>query len=197
MTIPATLFADAAAIDAAVRRLASSIDRDHHGESPILVGVLKGCMPFLADLARAMTSGAIIDFLAVTRFGDHAKQGGVVRILKDLDDEIRDRRVIIVEDIVDTGLTPSYLRRLLAARGPASLALCGLLDRRAARTSSLAVEYAGLEAPEGYLVGYGLDLDGALRDLQGLWILDEPASFADPEMRAALRAADREANRRS
>lgn len=194
MSIPATMFADAAAIDAAVTRLAAQIDDDHSDESPILVGVLKGCMPFLADLVRKMTCDPVVDFLAVSRFGDQAKQGGVVRILKDLDDEIRDRRVVIVEDLVDTGLTPSYLRRLLAARGPSTLTLCGLLDRRSARTGSLVVEYAGIEAPDGYLVGYGLDLDRQFRDLRGLWLIEDRDAFADPSMAAALRDADRDAN---
>jgi hypoxanthine phosphoribosyltransferase len=187
--IPAERFADPSQIAEAVRGIAEKIDTDHAEGAPVMVGVLKGCMPFLADLSRA--TNPVIDFLAVSRFGDEAKKGGVVRILKDLDEEIRDRPVVIVEDIVDTGLTPSYLRRLLAARAPATLRLCGLLDRKAARTGSLSVEYAGFDAPEGYLVGYGLDLDEDLRDLRSLWLLKDPAAFRDPEMRKALRESDR------
>lgn len=149
-------------------------------------------MPFLADLVRAMRGDPIIDFLAISRFGDEAKQGGVVRILKDLDEEVRDRPVVIVEDLVDTGLTPDYLRRLLAARSPSSLRLCGLLDRRGARTGAVTVEYAGIEAPQGYLVGYGLDLDGQLRDLRNMWLLTDPDAMRDPRAQVALREADRD-----
>ncbi|MFP5224249.1 MAG: hypoxanthine phosphoribosyltransferase [Actinomycetota bacterium] len=191
MSFPAERFADPSQIAEAVSALARRIDRDHADADPVMVGVLKGCMPFLADLSRAMQTTPVIDFLAVSRFGDEAKQGGVVRILKDLDEEVRGRPVVIVEDIVDTGLTPSYLRRLLAARAPSSLRLCGLLDRRAARTGSLSVEYAGFEAPQGYLVGYGLDLDEDLRDLRSLWLLHDVEAFSDPEMRKALRERDR------
>lgn len=188
MTNPVHRFADPQTIATAVRRLANEIEHDHR--DPVLIGILKGCLPFLADLSRAMTITPTIDFLAISQFGEEAKQGGVVRIIKDIDTDINHREVVIVEDIVDSGLTLSYLRRLLLARAPTSLRICSLLDRPAQRTSGVVIDYVGMTAPDAYLVGYGLDLLGHHRNLRGLWVVDDPEVLKDPEVQRDLLAAD-------
>lgn len=184
------LFADRATIDAAVRRIGAEIDRDHGGGSVLLAGVLRGSLPFLADLARACHSDVEIDLLSISQFGQEAKQGGVVRILKDLDTDIQGRAVVLVEDVVDQGLTLRYLLRMLAARGPASLRVAALLDRPAARTERIVPDYVGLEVGSGYLVGYGLDAGERFRNLRNLWILENGAAGLDDAAIAALHAED-------
>jgi len=184
------LFADRSAIEAAVARVGAEIDRDHADQPALLVGVLRGSLPFLADLARACRTNVEIDLLAISQFGLEAKQGGVVRIVKDLDTDIQGRAVVLVEDIVDQGLTLRYLTRMLTARGPASLKVATLLDRPSARTEGIAPDYVGLEVGEGYLVGYGLDADERFRNLRNLWILEPaPGSLNDAEV-ASVHAED-------
>ena len=184
------LFADRSQIDAAVTRLGAEIDRDHADAAPLLVGVLRGSLPFLADLVRACRTDLEVDLLAISQFGLEAKQGGVVRIVKDLDTDIQGRAVVLVEDIVDQGLTLRYLTRMLAARGPASLKVATLLDRPGARTEGIVPDYVGLEVGEGYLVGYGLDAEERFRNLRNLWILDPaPTSISDAEI-AEIHAED-------
>jgi hypoxanthine phosphoribosyltransferase len=137
--------------------------------------VLKGSFIFLADLARAITVPVHLDFMAITRYGAD-KRGGVVRIEKDLDLAVTGRDVLVVEDIVDTGLTLGYLVRNLQAREPASLAVCTLLDRRARRLASLPIRYTGFEVPDRFLVGYGLDHREEHRNLPYVAALPERAS---------------------
>jgi hypoxanthine phosphoribosyltransferase len=184
------LFAARSAIDAAVARIGNEIDRDHAAAPPVLVGVLRGSLPFLADLARACTCAVEIDLLAISQFGVEAKQGGVVRIVKDLDTDIQGRPIVLVEDIVDQGLTLRYLSRLLAARGPSSLKVAALLDRRTARAESIEPDYVGFEVGEGYLVGYGLDAEERFRNLRNLWMLDPPPRAWTAAEIASLHAAD-------
>lgn len=177
------LFADRSQIDAAVARIGAEIDRDHTADAPLLVGVLRGSLPFLADLVRACRTDLEVDLLAISQFGLEAKQGGVVRIVKDLDTDIQGRAVVLVEDIVDQGLTLRYLTRMLAARGPSSLKVATLLDRPSARTEGIAPDYVGLEVGEGYLVGYGLDAEERFRNLRNLWIIDPaPTTLTDAEI---------------
>lgn len=183
----AQLFADQAAIEQAVRRMAAEISRDHTGAPPLLVGVLRGSLPLLADLVRACTIDVEIDLLAISQFGMEAKQGGVVRILKDLDTDIQGRAVVLVEDIVDQGLTLRYLLRMLQARGPSSLKVAALLDRTEARAEQVKPDYVGFQVGPGYLVGYGLDADERFRNLRNLWLLDGPA---EADQVAALYAED-------
>jgi hypoxanthine phosphoribosyltransferase len=167
---------DAAAIDAAVRRVAGEIDAAYHGRTPLLVGVLTGSFVFLADLVRALKTPVEVDFVAVASYGDAQRTSGVVRLLKDLERPIAGRHVLLVEDIVDTGLTLSYLLENFATREPASLAACVLLDKPAARAVSLQPEFVALECPPEFVVGYGLDHAGRFRQLPYLGALTPPAA---------------------
>ena len=155
-----------------VRELGEQISRDYAGRTPVLVAVLKGSFVFLADLARAITVPVNIDFMAVTSYGA-GKRGGVVRIVKDLDLAVTGRDVLVVEDIVDTGLTLGYLVRNLQAREPAGIAVCTLLDRRVRRLANLPIRYTGFEIPDRFLVGYGLDHRERHRNLPYLAALPE------------------------
>jgi hypoxanthine phosphoribosyltransferase len=155
-----------------VRELGAEISRDYAGRTPVLVSVLKGSFIFLADLVRAITVPVNVDFMAITRYGASGR-GGAVRIEKDLDLAIAGRDVLIVEDIVDTGLTLGYLIKNLGAREPASLAVCTLLDRRARRLTKLPIRYVGFEIPDRFLVGYGLDQRERHRNLPYLAALPD------------------------
>jgi hypoxanthine phosphoribosyltransferase len=148
-----------------VRELAGEISRDYEGREPLLVCVLKGAVFFLADLMRALEVPCEVDFMAVASYGSATQSSGVVRILKDLDASIEGRDVIIVEDIVDSGLTLQYLLRNLRARGPASLAVCALLTKPERRRVDLSPRYVGFEIPDRFAIGYGLDLGERYRNL--------------------------------
>lgn len=167
-----------------VDELASEISRDYEGRTPLLVTVLKGGLYFLADLSRALSIPAAIDVLAISSYrGD--SPSGVARLLKDLDEEITGRHVLLVEDIIDTGLTAAYLLRVLQTRNPATLALCTLLDKTARRiVHSLPIRYRGFEIPDLFVVGYGLDYQQRFRTLPYLGVLAEGPE-ALPSGRAA------------
>jgi hypoxanthine phosphoribosyltransferase len=159
-------------ITARVGELARDISRDYAGRSPLLVSVLKGAVYFLTDLTRALTVPVEIDFMAITSYGSARAQSGVVRMIKDLDVEITGRDVVLVEDIIDTGLTAGYLLRLLNARSPASLRICTLLDRPYRRIlETLDIAYRGFEVPDRFLVGYGLDYRERYRQLPYIGVL--------------------------
>jgi hypoxanthine phosphoribosyltransferase len=160
-----------------VHELAAELDRHYAGRRPILVGVLRGSVYFLADLSRAMTTPHEIDFIAISAYGTRQAVTGVVRLLKDLEEEITDRDVVLVEDIIDTGLTAAYLTRLLRARRPASFAICTLLDKRARRIAdALPIAYVGFEIPDRFVVGYGLDHEQMYRNLPYIAVLKEAGS---------------------
>lgn len=148
-----------------VEELGREITRDYAERPPLLVGVLKGAFVFLADLARVIKLPAEMDFMAVGSYGAATKTSGVVRIVKDLDLDLTGRHVIVVEDIVDSGLTLSYLRKSLLARGPASLAICALLFKTGQQRASFDVEYVGFEIAPYFVVGYGLDVAERYRNL--------------------------------
>jgi hypoxanthine phosphoribosyltransferase len=148
-----------------VRELAREISRDYEGREPLLVCVLKGAVFFLADLMRSLEVPCEVDFMAVASYGSATQSSGVVRILKDLDASIEGRDVIIVEDIVDSGLTLQYLLRNLRARGPASLAVCALLTKPERRRVDLSPRYVGFEIPDRFAIGYGLDHGERYRNL--------------------------------
>jgi hypoxanthine phosphoribosyltransferase len=158
-----------------VRELGAEISRDYAGRIPVLVSVLKGAFVFLADLVREISIPVHVDFMAITRYGA-GRRGGAVRIEKDLDLVVAGRDVLVVEDIVDTGLTLGYLIKSLGARDPASLAVCTLLDRRARRLTKLPLRYVGFEVPDRFLVGYGLDHRELWRNLPHLAALPEEAT---------------------
>jgi hypoxanthine phosphoribosyltransferase len=161
-----------------VRELGAQISREYSGTVPILVTVLRGGIVFLADLMRAMDIDHEIDFMAVSSYGKGTQSSGVVRILSDLNMNIQGRDVLIVEDIVDTGLTLAYIRENLETRQPASLRICALLDKKARRATSVHVEYVGFEIPDKFVVGYGLDFAERYRNLPHIVALNEAASGA-------------------
>ena len=158
-----------------VRDLGERITRDYDGEDLLLVGILRGAVVFLSDLMRHLELSCEIDFMDVSSYGTGTSSSGVVRILKDLEEDITERHVLIVEDIIDTGLTLSYLRRTLLARGPASLEICALLSKPSRRQVDLEVRYLGFEVPDEFVVGYGIDFAGAYRNLPDIHALDSRA----------------------
>lgn len=150
-------------ISTRVTELGAQITADYAGRQPFLVGVLKGSLVFMADLARAIALPVNVDFMSITSYG--AGKSGVVRIVKDLDDSITGEHVILVEDIIDTGLTLTYLLATLGARNPASLTVCGLLDKTVRRIVEVDVGYRGFDIPDEFVIGYGLDHEGRYRNL--------------------------------
>lgn len=151
--------------------LAEEIDADYVGRDPLLVGVLKGAVMVMADLTRAMRLPAEIDWMAVSSYGSGTKASGVVRILKDLDRDITDRHVLIVEDIVDSGLTLSWLIANLGSRGPASVEVCTLLRKPDAAKVEVPLRYVGFDIPNEFVVGYGLDYAERFRNLRDVGTL--------------------------
>ena len=149
-----------------VRELGAEISRDYAGRNPLLVGVLKGAVFFLSDLLREIEVPCEVDFMAVASYGSATDSSGVVRILKDLDTAIEGRNVLIVEDIVDSGLTLQYLLRNLGARDPLSLEVCALLTKPERRKVELPTRYVGFEIPNRFAIGYGLDHEERYRNLR-------------------------------
>ena len=154
-----------------VAELGAAISRDYAGQEPIVVGILKGAMIFMADLVRALDIPARLDFMVVSSYGATSKSSGVVRILKDLEQSVEGRHVIIVEDIVDSGLTLNYLAANLKSRGPASLKICTLLDKPDRRKVDVQLDYNGFVIPDEFVVGYGLDYNENYRNLREIIVL--------------------------
>ena len=148
-----------------IAQLAKSIDEDYRGKELLLVGVLKGAVMVMADLARALETPVSMEFMAVSSYGNSTSSSGVVRILKDLDREIADKHVLVVEDIIDSGLTLNWLLRNMRSRGPASVEVCALLRKPDAAKVNVPVRYVGFDIPEEFVVGYGLDYLERYRDL--------------------------------
>ena len=148
-----------------VREMGERITEDYEGERLLLVGILRGAVVVLSDLMRCVELPCDIDFMDISSYGSGTSSSGVVRILKDLEEDVAGRHVLIVEDIIDTGLTLSYLRRSLLARNPASLEICTLLTKPSRRQVELDVKYVGFEVPDVFVVGYGIDYDGSYRNL--------------------------------
>jgi len=161
-----------AQIQERIRAIAAQISLDYATTPPLLVSVLKGALYFMADLSRAITIPITIDFMAITSYGDETATTGAVRLIKDLDEKITGRHVLLVEDIIDTGLTADYLLRTLRARDPASLRICTLLDKTARRiVDTLPIRYRGFEVPDEFVVGYGLDHRQLYRNLPFIGVL--------------------------
>jgi hypoxanthine phosphoribosyltransferase len=152
-------------IRARLAEMAADIDRDYEGRELLLVGVLKGAVMVMADLARALASHIEMDWMAVSSYGSGTKSSGVVRILKDLDRDISGRHVLIVEDIIDSGLTLSWLMSNLSSRGPASVEVCTLLRKPDAAQVDVPVRYIGFDIPNEFVIGYGLDYDQRYRNV--------------------------------
>ncbi|GAA2112502.1 hypoxanthine phosphoribosyltransferase [Kocuria atrinae] len=149
-----------------IEELAEQIDRDYEGRDVLLVGVLKGAVMVMADLTRALKGQYPMDWMAVSSYGSGTKSSGVVRILKDLDTDLHGKDVLIVEDIIDSGLTLSWLRTNLESRGPKSVEICALLRKPAAAKTSIDVKYVGWDIPNEFVVGYGLDFAEHYRNLE-------------------------------
>ncbi|MFY9586543.1 MAG: hypoxanthine phosphoribosyltransferase [Actinomycetota bacterium] len=169
------------AIEQRVDELAAEIARDYAGRSPILISVLKGSTFFLADLVRRIDLPVRLDFIAISSYGEGA-HSGVVRILKDLSMSIENEDVILVEDIIDTGLTVTYLLATLQARRPRSLVVCGLLDKSVRRIIEVPLKYKGFDIPDEFVIGYGLDFQGRYRNLRGIiGVRDMDSLSTDPD----------------
>ncbi|HEX7099840.1 MAG TPA: hypoxanthine phosphoribosyltransferase [Acidimicrobiia bacterium] len=174
---PATLVVPAEEISVRVAELGAALSRDYEGKKPMLVAVLVGSLPFLSDLVRAIDIPLEVDFLGLSRFGE----GGRIRIALDTAESVEGRHVVIVEDIIDTGLTLTVLRRMLEDRGAASVATAALVDKTRRRLVDVPIEYRGFEVGDEYLIGYGLDWKGHYRNLDSLWaVLDLERLIEDP-----------------
>ena len=159
-------------IQGRIAELARQVDADYSGREVLLVGVLKGAVMVMADLSRALTANVTMDWMAVSSYGSGTKSSGVVRILKDLDRDITGRHVLVVEDIIDSGLTLSWLLRNLATRHPRSLRVCALLRKPDAVRADVDISYVGFDIPNEFVVGYGLDYAERYRDLPFIGTLD-------------------------
>ena len=164
---------DEETLAARVAELGAEVSADYHGRDLLLIGVLKGAVFFMADLMRHLTFPCEIDFMAISSYGASTDSSGVVRILKDLDINIEGRDVLVVEDIIDSGLTLSYLIRNLESREPSSLEVCALLTKPSRREIDVPVRYVGFEIPNKFVVGYGLDFAERYRNLPYVGVLDE------------------------
>lgn len=159
-------------VDARIQAIGEQISRDYAGKQPHLVCVLKGGSFFMCELAKRITVPVSLDFMSVSSYGGNTRSSGVVKIVKDLDEPLKDKDVIIVEDIVDSGRTLSYLMELLQQRGPRSLALCTLLDKPERRVVEVNVDYTGFEIPDKFVVGYGLDYQQRYRNLPYIGVVE-------------------------
>ena len=164
---------DRETLAARVAELGTEVSADYEGRDLLLIGVLKGAVFFMADLMRHLTVPCEVDFMAISSYGDATDSSGIVRILKDLDINIEGRHVLVVEDIIDSGLTLSYLIRNLESREPATLEVCALLTKPSRREIDVPVRYVGFEIPNKFVVGYGLDFAERYRNLPYVGVLDE------------------------
>jgi hypoxanthine phosphoribosyltransferase len=160
-------------IASAVDRLAEEVSRDYQGKIPVLVGVLKGVFIFMADLVRRLDLPLEIDFVRLSSYRSGRQTSGEVEMEQDLTCPIKGRDVLVVEDIIDTGLTLAFLLEYLNMQAPESLRLCALLDKPSRRETQVKIDYLGLTVPDGFLVGYGLDCDQRYRNLPDIWVLEE------------------------
>lgn len=166
-----TIFASEDQIRERVETLGRQITRDYAGHEPLFVGVLKGCFIFMADLMRACDVRCTVDFMVVSSYGSGTSSSGAVEIIKDLSQDIAGRDVIIVEDILDSGNTLSYLKKYMEARNPASIRIVTLLDKPDRRTANVTADYVGFTIPDAFVVGYGLDYDQKYRNLPYIGVL--------------------------
>jgi len=163
-----------------IKELGEELSKNYEGKNPILISILKGGVFFLADLTRAMNIPLMVDFMVVSSYGDSRETSGVVRLVKDLKEDIRHRHVILIEDIIDTGLTLDYLLKNLQARGPLSLEVCALLSKPDKRRVEVPIKYVGFEIPDKFVVGYGLDHKQFYRNLPFVCVF-KPEMYANEE----------------
>jgi hypoxanthine phosphoribosyltransferase len=160
-------------IAAEVDRLAAEISRDYQGKNPVFIGVLKGVFMFMADLVRRLDLPVEIEFICLSSYGDGQQTSGEVKIVQDLSCPLIGRDVLVVEDIIDTGLTLAFLLEYLNKQNPESLKLCTLLDKPSRRQTPVKIDYLGLTVPDEFVVGYGLDCDQQYRNLPDIWVLED------------------------
>lgn len=172
------IFFDEATIKAHVKELGRRITEDYAGKDIVVIGILKGAVVFFSDLVREIDLPMKVDFMAISSYGDAAKTSGIVRITKDMDTSITGKHLIIVEDIMDSGLTLSHLIRVLSERMPASIRTACLLDKTARRECDITPDYRGFEIPDAFVVGYGLDYAGLYRNLPYIGVL-RPEIYTD------------------
>lgn len=154
-----------------IAEIAREIDRDYQGREILMIAVLKGSFLFVADLIRAVKTPSIIDFVRLASYGSATQSSGIIELRKDIEMSIKDQHVLVVEDIVDSGLTLESLRTMLLNRNPASLRICTLIDKKAQRVTEVPVDYVGFSMDDGFIVGYGLDLDERYRDLPDICLV--------------------------
>ena len=159
-------------VDAKIKAIGEQISKDYEGKEVHLICVLKGGSFFMCELAKRISVPVSLDFMSVSSYGSDTKSSGVVKIVKDLDESIRGKDVIVVEDIIDSGRTLSYLMEMLADRGPSSMRLCTLLDKPDRRVVDVKVDYSGFSIPDEFVVGYGLDYDQKYRNLPYIGIVE-------------------------
>ncbi len=176
----ARILIDEERLQARIREMAAELDAFYGDDEPLLVGVLNGAVTFMTDLMRAMSIHLVIDFMAVSSYGASTKSSGVVRILKDLEEEIEGRRLLVVEDIVDSGLTLQYLLDVLERRNPQDIRVVALLKKEKADAAEVRVDQVGFTIPDEFVVGYGLDFAGRYRNLPYVAVLD-PNALGDTE----------------
>jgi hypoxanthine phosphoribosyltransferase len=170
-----------------VEELGRTISADYRGRDPVLISVLKGGTMFLADLFRHIRLPVRVDFMSISAYGEGSESSGVVRIVKDLDRDVGGEDVIVVEDIIDTGLTLSYLLSTIRSRSPRSLEVCSLLDKSVRRITPLDLRYVGFDCPDRFVVGYGLDYRERYRNLRSILAVDDMAALAtNPDALAAF-----------
>ena len=165
-------------IKTAVQKLGQKLTEDYQDKNPVVVGILRGAAPFMIDLIRAMDCYMEIDFMAVSSYGDDTESSGTVKIIKDLDTDVTDRHVLIVEDIIDSGRTAQALRKLFAAKNAASVKICSLLDKPGWREVDVHADYVGIDTPNEFVVGYGLDFRQQYRNLPYIGVL-KPEVYQD------------------
>ncbi|MCA9832789.1 MAG: hypoxanthine phosphoribosyltransferase [Thermomicrobiales bacterium] len=165
-------------IEAEIASMAAELDAEYQDETPLVICVLRGAVPFMADLVKAMSVPVEMDFMAISSYGNSTKSSGVVRILKDLDEEIENRRLIVVEDIVDSGLTLQYLLGHLGRRGPKDIRVVAMVKKEKPDAIAVQVDRIGFVVPDEFVVGYGLDYRGQYRNLPYIGVLD-PSVYAD------------------
>lgn len=168
-----------------VGELAHAISRDFLGKTPVLVGILKGSVFFLSDLMRRLDLDHEVDFISITSYASGVSSSGTVRMLKDLDHDITGRDVLVVEDIIDTGLSLSYLRKNLLSRNPRSLAIVTLLDKRVLRQQQIYIDYVGFEIENEFVIGYGLDYAERFREMRHIAVMEEEDRRSVDRQRAA------------
>jgi len=158
-------------IKTAVQKLGQKLTEDYQDKNPVVVGILRGAAPFMIDLIRAMDCYMEIDFMAVSSYGDGTESSGTVKIIKDLDTDVTNRHVLIIEDIIDSGRTAQALRKLFAAKNAASVKICSLLDKPERREVEAQADYVGIDTPNEFVVGYGLDFRQQYRNLPYIGVL--------------------------